>query len=324
MRKLILYTLTSSVLFGCTNSHNGELIFVEPGMEDNFEFPYFLFIPNQVSQTEKAYVIIEPNNSGFVDDNLRKHIDKAKRTATLDFYLGNYLAQNFNYPLIVPVFPRPRTEWRIYTHALDRDVMKQKNNPLERLDKQLIEMFKDAQTRLKDKHIQTHGQFLLTGFSASGKFANRFTLLHPDKVFAVAAGGLNGLLMLPADSLNNEILKYPIGTGDLKELTKKEFKKILFLNTPQFYFMGELDENDAVHSDDAFDQNEREQIFRLLGTQMLPERWEKCKNFYMNSNVNATIKTYDNIGHEHPQKIKKDIIEFFRECIKENRKSSTD
>ncbi len=315
MKSLIIYALFCLLLIGCSNQSDGELVFVEPDINGSFKYPYFLFIPNRVSRNEKVYLIIEPNNSGFADDDLQKHVEKAQRTATNDFYLGNYLAQRFKYPLLVPVFPRPKTEWKIYTHALDRDVMLQRDNPLERIDEQLINMFKDAQSKLEKKAIKTHNRFLLTGFSTSGTFANRFTIIHPDRVFAVAAGGLNGLLMLPVDSLNNEILKYPIGVGDLKELTNKEFQKKLFQNTYQFYFMGKLDKNDAIPYDDAFEQNEREQIFRLLGERMFSERWDKCRNIYMNANVNAIIKTFDNIAHEHPEKIKKEIIKFFKECI---------
>lgn len=316
MKIYFIYALFSLLLISCSNSFDGELIFVEPDGNDGFEYPYFLFIPDDVSKNEKVYLIIEPNNSGFADDDFQKHVESAKRTATIDFYLGNYLTRKLKYPLMVPVFPRSKTEWKIYTHALDRDVMQQKDNPLERIDNQLIAMFRDAQSKLESKNINTQDQFLLTGFSASGTFANRFTLLHPDRVFAVAAGGLNGLLMIPADSLNNEMLNYPIGVGDFKELTNEEFQKQLFLSTPQFYFMGRLDENDAIPYADAFAQHEREQIFRLLGERMQPERWDRCAEIYRNSNVNAIIKTYDTIGHEHPDGIKKEIVEFFKECIR--------
>jgi hypothetical protein len=288
---------------------------VEPETKNGFNFPYYLFIPDDVPGNDSVFIIIEPNNSGFVDDDLQKHLEKAKRTATIDFYLGNYLSRKFHYPLLVPVFPRPETEWRIYTHALDRDVMLQQGNPLERIDLQLIHMFEDARSILEKEHIPAHGKFLLTGFSASGTFANRFTVLHPDKVLAVAAGGLNGLLILPVDSLNGELLKYPIGTGDMAELTGKEFQKTLFLNTPQFYFMGSLDDNDAILYDDGYDSLERAQIFRLLAEEMQPERWDSCKKIYTASNVNAIIMTYDSIGHEHPEQIKTDISKFFEKCL---------
>lgn len=314
--KKIIYPLVSALfLFGCAESYDGELVFAEPHSDGKFEFPYFLFIPEDVPLNEKVYVVVEPNNSGFVDDDLQKHIEKAKRTAYNDYYLGSYVAQNIKSPLLVPVFPRRRSDWNIYTHALDRDVMLQKNNSLERIDRQLLDMFEDARLRLESKNILTRDEFLLTGFSASASFANRFALLHPGKVFAVAAGGLNGLLMLPRDSLNNELLKYPVGTSDMKDISGKAFRKEMFRNTPQFYFMGQLDENDAIPYDDAFGQSEREQIFRLLGKQMQPERWKNCIQIYDDLNVNAIFKTYKDMGHEHPEEIKEEVLEFFKTRI---------
>lgn len=316
MKKRLIYLVLFVLFAGCSN-HGGELLFIKPEETDAFQFPYFLFIPEGVSVDEKAVVLIEPNNSGFADDDLQNHIEKAERTASIDYYLGNYVARKLNCPLLVPVFPRSKTNWKIYTHALDRDVMLQEEQPLKRIDLQLIEMFKHAQNRLNDKGIASHDQFLLTGFSASGTFTNRFTLLHPDCVLAVAAGGLNGLLMLPDDRLEEEILNYPLGTNDMETITGQAFQKESFLKTPQYYFMGQLDENDAVPYDDAFSQAEREQIFRLLGEQMLPERWNNCLQLYQNAGVNADILLYEGIGHKHPEEVKDDVVAFFDEVVPE-------
>ena len=320
MKKTFLSLVIITLFFGCSDAPKGNLILVKPMAENNFNFPYFLFIPDNVSHNENTYLIVEPNNSGFADDDLQKHIDKAKRTATKAFYIGNYVAQHFKYPLVVPVFPRPKSNWKIYTHALDRDVMLQKNNTLERIDLQLLAMVKDARTRLAKQNIQTDDKFLLTGFSASGTFANRFTALHPENVLAVAAGGLNGLLFLPMDSLKGETLNYPLGTNDFKKLTNSPFNKKAFVETPQFYFMGELDDNDAVPYDDAFDESERQQIFRLLAKEMLSQRWKECKNLYENEHVNAIIKTFKNTGHEHPDAIKEEIVTFFQDNIAAEKK----
>nr|WP_319511036.1 hypothetical protein [uncultured Draconibacterium sp.] len=317
MNKRLIYFFLVVLIAGCKN-HGGELIFVEPRETDAFQFPYFLFIPNGVTEKEKTFVIVEPNNSGFADDDLQKHVEKAERTATIDYYLGNYVARKLKCPLMVPVFPRSKTNWKVYTHALDRDVMLQKQPPLQRIDLQLIEMFKHAQTILNDKDILSHDQFLLTGFSASGTFANRFTLLHPAYVRAVAAGGLNGLLMLPEAELEQDTLNYPIGTNDMEKLTGSAFQKDRFLKTPQFYFMGQLDDNDAVPYDDAFSQAEREQIFNLLGEEMQPERWNNCRQLYKASQVNADIRLYEGIGHKHPEEVKEDVVAFFREVVQSN------
>lgn len=309
MKNILIISLLL-LLVGCSKSIDGELIFVEPRLDDQFNYPYFLFIPNGVSEHNTNYLIIEPNNSGFADDDLHKHQEKAKRIATIDYYLGNWIARKLTYPLIVPVFPRTESDWKIYTHALDRDVMIQKGNSLERLDNQLINMCLDAEGKLKERNIKIENRYILTGFSASGTFVNRFTLLHPENVKAVVAGGLNGLLMVPLDSLENEPLRYPIGTGDLIQITGSCFLREQFLNTPQFYFMGELDYNDAVPYDDAFDLEERDQIFRLLGEQMMPTRWEKCIDLYNESKANVIFKTYSNTGHEHPEIVKNDILDF--------------
>ena len=81
----ILYTGLSLLLIGCSNSYNEDLVFIEPNIDDNFEFPYYLFIPKHINQNERVNIIIEPNNSGFADDDLQKHIEKAEKVATNDY-----------------------------------------------------------------------------------------------------------------------------------------------------------------------------------------------------------------------------------------------
>jgi hypothetical protein len=300
------------VVTGCSNAHKGELHFVEPSKTDKFNFPYYLFVPHNVNKDNMTFIVVEPNNTGFADDDLQKHSAKAERMATKDFYIGRYVAGELNFPLLVPVFPRSKTNWEVYTHALDRDAMLQAGNKLERIDLQLIAMFDDARALLKTKGIVTNEKILLTGFSASGTFANRFTLLHPEKVFAVAAGGLNGLLMLPEDSLNGNDLNYPLGINDFEVVTGNEFQIDLFKDVPQLYFMGELDDNDAVPYSDAYSQDERETIYDLIGSdEMLPKRWDFCKTVYQQNDINAQIKVFKGIGHEQPDEVKKGVVNFF-------------
>jgi hypothetical protein len=136
--------------------------------------------------------------------------------------------------------------------------------------------------------------------------------LHPEKVFAVAAGGLNGLLMLPEDSLNGNDLNYPLGINDFEVVTGNEFQIDLFKDVPQLYFMGELDDNDAVPYSDAYSQDERETIYDLIGSdEMLPKRWDFCKTVYQQNDINAQIKVFKGIGHEQPDEVKKGVVNFF-------------
>lgn len=293
----------------------GEVVFAEPESQSDYNYPYFLFIPDKLPDNEKVVLIVEPNNSGFVSDELSRHIEKAERQATLDFYIGNYVANALEYPLLVPAFPRSETNWKIYTHALDRDAMMQYGNDLERMDLQLLAMVDEAQEKLRERGYLVDQQILMTGFSASGTFASRFSLLHPEKLKAVAAGGLNGLLMLPVDSLNGRALPYPLGTADLKLLTDRTFDRNAFQNLPQYWFMGKLDDNDAIPFEDGYDPEERDLVFEVLGEEMQPTRWNNCRQVYTDAGINAQILTYEGLGHEHPQQVKEDILAFFKKAL---------
>jgi hypothetical protein len=309
---LLILTVSLATASGCRKGWDGGLIRVDADPQAGFHFPYFLYLPESLSPDSTLTLVVEPNNSGFASDDLKEHLEKAKRTATLDYYLGNYVATRLEVPLLVPVFPRPESQWKIYTHALDRDVMMQKGNELERPDLQLLAMITDATGRLEKKGYQLRRKVWMTGFSASGTFVNRFSLLHPGRVRACAAGGLNGLLMLPMDSLEGSALPYPLGTSEFSSQFHIDFDSAAFRELPQFLFMGSLDENDAIPYDDGYEESDRSIIYGLLGQRMQPDRWEACRAIYRELNIHAVIRTYEGIGHEHPDRVKQEVVEFFR------------
>lgn len=316
MNKFFPFFITILLLFSCNSKMEEGLILVQSNNKLGFNFPYLLFLPDTLPSHKDLILIVEPNNSGFADDDLKKHLEKAQRTASKDFYIGNFIARRLQYPLLVPVFPRSKSDWKTYTHALDRDVILQKNNPLERIDIQLIKMIDHARDTLLTLGYRTKQRVLLTGFSASGTFANRFSLIHPDRIFAVAAGGLNGLLMLPINEINSQDLNYPLGIKDFKDLFKEDFDSIAFKNIPQFLFMGKLDENDAIMYDDGYDQSERGIVLNNIGESIHPTRWNTCNDIYSMKDINAIVVTYDSIGHEHPLFIKEEIVSFFESVLK--------
>lgn len=315
MKRLVTLFTTIIFLNSCSNIE-GEIIPVAANSPSGFNFPYLLFIPEEAIKNNSVFLIVEPNNTGFTSDDFDEHRDQAENLATNDGNLGNYLAHELAYPLLIPVFPRGNENWKIYTHALDRDVMIQKENDLERIDLQLLSMVDDAKKKLDSMGFSVKEDIILTGFSASGTFANRFAAIHPNKVSAYVAGGVNGILILPTDSIANTSLNYPLGTNDFFKITGHDFDSTAFQNLPQFLFMGELDDNDAAKFEDAYDEDEREIIYNVLGESMQPDRWQRCINEYRKHGINAELKTYSNIGHEPNEIIKKDILTFLRANIK--------
>jgi hypothetical protein len=153
-----------------------------------YHYDAYLWIPSEYGRDDIHRLLVSPNNSGTADDSLEFHEDKA-----LYSILNNWeyrVAQQLNVPHLMPVFPRPRTDWHLYTHSLDSDTMAVPSGKLKRIDLQLLAMIDDARIYLARQHgIALEKQVFLSGFSASGTFVNRFTVLHPDRVCAVACGG---------------------------------------------------------------------------------------------------------------------------------------
>lgn len=292
----------------------GRIIQIEANDNKGFYTEYYLFIPDTLNQSDHRFLLVEMNNTGFADDNHQKHIDAAHNTVR--FGQANRIAQKLGVPLLVPCFDRPETNWKMYTHALDRDTLLCNEGPLARIDEQLLAMIADARIVLADKNIQIADKILLNGFSASGSFANRFTALYPEKVAGTAAGGINSMAILPIESRNGRELIYPVGVSDLMEAAGLEFHLQAFASVPQYYYMGKDDDNDALPYDDAYSDLEREIVKEVLDEDM-GIRWESCKNLYESQGIHAEFHTYQGIGHETTGEINADIVSFFSQVIKE-------
>jgi hypothetical protein len=186
-----------------------------------------------------------------------------------------------------------------------------KKASMKRLDEQLMAMTKHAKIQLQKMGILVNEKILLTGFSASGTFANRFTFLHPQLVAAVACGGINAMPMLPLKTLESSHLIYPIGLYDYEKIFSDTIHLTAYKKVPQFIYMGGKDENDAVLFDDAYSDKERAVIYKCLGKTMQPDRWIKCQDIYKKEMTNATFKTYGHIGHQTDKEVFLDVSSFF-------------
>ena len=169
---------------------------------------------------------------------------------------------------------------------------------------ELIEMINDARERLLKNGIFSDDKIIIDGFSASSKFANRFTLLHPEVVKLAIGGGISGCLTLPIREINGEKLFYPVGIGDLPEITDEKIKE--FLDVKQFYYMGMNDTNDPFAIDevrkgpiysDIISESEATQLYKFLGADMLGSRWTKTQEFYRKLGCNVEFGSYEGEGH---------------------------
>ena len=312
--KMILWFASGVALLALMHSSAAaatdyQVRFVEANPEAGFNFPYYLRTPNPSVAAEPSVLIVESNNSG-VHDDFQVHIDAvAKHIAGRG--PGPEVADTLNQPLLIPVFPRTKDRWQLYTHALDRDSILIEDDALERVDLQLLRMVENAQSRLREGGGDVASKFVLVGFSASGTFSNRFAFLHPGRLLAVVSGAVNAFPMLPVPELRGRTLNFPLGTSDLQSFTGRPFDVEVWKNLPQFIFMGAADENDALKYDDAYSERERTIVFRVLAEPMA-ERWAMAQAVYLEKKPNIKFATYGQVGHWTDRRVNRDISSFVK------------
>lgn len=294
-------------------SYDGVILKVPPNPVKGFNYPYYLYLPTDIEKnTLKKYMVVEPNNTGTVNDALVVHDVAAHWDAYANGDPAHKVADSLKTPMLKPVFPRPSTDfWLGYTHALDRGAMLLQGD-MKRLDLQLIQMINDSKTILGEKNIKIEDKVFLTGFSASGQFVQRFSILHPEKVKAIFAGGFT---MYPVEKLNGVTLRYPFGISDIKEISGNAFNKVEYDKIAQFYYTGDLDDHDLPYEVDyGFEKPEIDNVNKLFGYDYgVPKwnrRWEFVKQIGYDTNIQFNI--YKGIGHDYPLNMLKDIVEFFK------------
>lgn len=290
----------------------GSTIRIEPGQSSGFYWPFYLYIPENLTSEvqENLHLIIRPPNSGRVSDDIAIHEENVKRKL-------RYNAQRYselNVVSLLPVFPRPESNPYLYTHALDRDVLTTDDPTLARLDLQLIAMIDVAIDTLQGRGFNPLEKVLIEGFSASGMFANRFTVLHPERILAAAVGSPGGWPIAPIAEWEGRSLRYPVGIADYVELTGREFDQRMFRQIPQFYYIGSLDSNDSVPYADGYEQPDTELIMALFGRTPV-ERWSVADSIYHEIGANATFRIYEGVGHTETPEMRQDVNIFFRNVL---------
>ncbi|MBS0216300.1 MAG: alpha/beta hydrolase [Proteobacteria bacterium] len=260
-----------------------------------FRSDYFLYVPDRLHRdaTGRAMLLVQPNNSGRTSDDPSVH----RRDAWLTGFERRRIADELGVVLLVPAFPRTASNWRVYTHALDRDALTTHDAVLARPDLQLIAMIDDARASLRKEGIEVDSQVLLQGFSASAMFANRFTALHPERVRAVAVGSPGGWPIAPIARQSGELLPYPAGIADLGTLVGKPFDAAAFARVPQYFYVGDRDDNDSLDFEDGWDKPAATQVKRLFGD-TLAARWKSAGSIYAQTGARARFETVPGIGHD--------------------------
>ncbi len=244
-----------------------------------FYWPYYLSIPKTLSASSVLYVA--PNNTGWPAIDHTFHDIQAR--SLLYRETRNVYDWRLNAPVLVPTFPRYTG---IYLQNLWLDPFSENDRIVElrRIDLQLIAMIEDAKERLRAMGYTLFDDVFMNGFSASGDFTARFTLLHPEMVRAAAFGGCGGTL--PVSEWEGREMWWPEGISNISAITGQPFDIDGFRFVPQFYFGGSLDNVDSAG-------------------------WERVQRIYRSVGANIELKVYPGVGHYYTDEIRSDLGTFF-------------
>ena len=189
---------------------------------------YLLGIPDNLK--DNSELVVESFNSG---GKRRKDYEDNIRDAISDD--GNHIETLFRnvidgFPVTIPVIPyleqKPDFQQLSFDSVEEYKIHEKAYN--------CIQDAKEVIKELTGKEVQD--KVFLYGYSASGVFAQRFSMIYPELVGRCLVGGAAGSIPIPTEAFD-----YPLGLNHYKELFGKnfnddEYKKIMF-----GYFTGELE-----------------------------------------------------------------------------------
>jgi hypothetical protein len=144
-------------------------------------------------------------------------------------------------------------------------------------------------------------------------FANRFTVLHPERVKAATLGSPGGWPIAPVAEFNGQLLTYPAGVADLEALTGEPFDAAAYNSIPQLVYMGSLDDNDSLDFSDGWDEADAQRVDQLFGADPL-SRWDAAESLYHTAGANVEFQLLEGIGHDR-KGLQNYSTEFFKNFL---------
>lgn len=217
----------------------GEIQFHEA--DETIVYNWFSYIPKSIDDSKPSDILICCVHANIETDSYGEITaeSRAQMEGRIEFAEKNRLI------LLVPVIPRPKNG--VYVVVFPPAVFSENTSPfLQRPDEKVILMIDKLLSDLRNDAFQVNDKVLMEGFSASAIFAQRFSLLHPERVKAIAAGHSGGALTFPLTAYGDTEMNWPVGIADYEELAGYEFNLEEYQKIVQFIYIGDKDVNNST------------------------------------------------------------------------------
>ena len=298
-------------------------VLVEHEPTEEFIYKWYSYVPEGLSKDQTIYILVTGINGGTYDYE--------ESAITVESMLKGRMTwpQIDRFVLLAPVIPR-RESPHVYPVAFDLNSFHESDVFYNRSDikvNAIIDLLLDT---LREDGYQVSPKVMIEGFSSGGMFAQRYSLLHPERVKAIAAGHCGGNFTLPFSEFNSQLLTWPVGVNNLDALAGIEFDQDSYKNIHQYIFIGE---NDTGEGGTTIVWN---RLHPTWGPQYMWESVSQMEflhnNFgetdpirlqnqvnYLNGVgfVNINFKMYPGVPHSITDQMIDDFMEFLAEQAKE-------
>lgn len=210
------------------NKSQYKIKFLTTDIKKGINITSILAIP--LSLNINNQIIVESNN--LESENSQEIIKQGIQTVFKLAQLTNYLPA----PIVIPLIPSYKDY--PYLQQLSQECFSLSSNDKNyKIDEQVVKIIDKAKFILKKEYnLSVKDKIFLNGYSSSGVFAQRFSLLHPNIVETACIGGASGSIPIPTEKL-----AYPLGIADYKTLTGKKFDLDSYLKIKFRYYVGEFE-----------------------------------------------------------------------------------
>ena len=288
--------------------------------ESNTENPYgwFSYVPSNLSKDRTVYILVCGLHANLITDNYDEIIEETKIHADGCRYWANQIGA----VTLTPVIPSNSfNNGGIYVAAFDYRVFTNSTDPfLQRPDLKLNMMIDKLLEELRTDGYQMSDRILITGFSAGGMFAQRYALLHPERVKAIAAGQCKGAITFPEEKYEDFEMNWPVGIFDYEDLLGKPFNRESYKQIKQMIYIGEDDLHASTLESGEIGRSWRTssqiKFLKKYFGEYDPERLENQVQYLQDIGYkNFEIVVYDNAEHRINQDMIKDTLMFFKNIV---------
>lgn len=274
------------------------------------EIEFILVVPRERHTSHK--IIMEANNNET--NNREELLKQGLETAN---FLNNIL--NGSEPILIPILPSEKDEpyyQQLSAECFDRA----------RIDLDIVDIISKSKKILKEWGLNIEEKICLNGYSSSGVFAQRFSLILPELIDAACIGGASGSIPIPNDQLD-----YPLGIKNFKELFGKEFNIEEYKKIKFDYYVGELEckilspnrfgnlvpMHDMSHKPESVPDEIGKMHREYLGEDMF-ERANKTVELLQDMGIKINHTVYKNVAHNRNEAIKLREQEKYKQAIGPN------